>query len=78
LAFKQDVEIWHNKIRVDNPLLCSDDGPVHLLRAWYNQFYVDAADVPQEQKKLREWEWDRDGSRVARQQDSDSRSSIEK
>jgi len=63
LAFKQDVEIWHNKIRVDNPLLCSDDGPVHLLRAWYNQFYVDAADVPQEQKKLREWEWDRDGSR---------------
>ena len=22
LAFKQDVDIWHNKYRVDNPLFC--------------------------------------------------------
>ena len=60
LAFKQDVDIWHNKTRVDNPLLCDDDGPLYLLRAWYEQFYLDAADVPEQQRKLHEWEWDGD------------------
>ncbi len=46
-AFLADVDIWHNKIRVDNPVLCDGDGPVHKLRQWYNQFYVDITDVPQ-------------------------------
>lgn len=45
-AFFEDVEIWHNKVRVDNPILCDGDGPVNRLRQWYSQFYVDAADVP--------------------------------
>lgn len=44
-AFFEDVEIWHNKVRVDNPILCDGDGPVNRLRQWYSQFYVDAADV---------------------------------
>jgi 3-ketosteroid 9alpha-monooxygenase subunit A len=56
-AFKQDVAIWHNKTRVDNPLLCEEDGPVHLLRAWYQQFYMDVSDVSEEQQKRREWVW---------------------
>ncbi|MAG32916.1 MAG: 3-ketosteroid-9-alpha-hydroxylase [Deltaproteobacteria bacterium] len=60
LAFKQDVDIWHNKIRVDNPLLCDGDGPVSLLRKWYLQFYVDAADVSEKQRKRAEWTWEAD------------------
>ncbi len=45
-SFIQDVEIWNNKIRVDNPLLCDGDGPVHMLRKWYSQFYLNVADIP--------------------------------
>ena len=56
LAFKQDVDIWHNKYRVDNPLLCDGDGPVHKLREWYNQFFVDREEVPETLKKRREYE----------------------
>ncbi|MEU1525406.1 Rieske 2Fe-2S domain-containing protein [Nocardia rhamnosiphila] len=45
LGFEQDVEIWKNKARIDNPLLCEEDGPVYQLRRWYEQFYVDIADI---------------------------------
>jgi 3-ketosteroid 9alpha-monooxygenase subunit A len=45
LGFEQDVLIWKNKTRIDNPLLCEEDGPVYQLRRWYEQFYVDVADV---------------------------------
>lgn len=45
-AFLEDVVIWHSKVRVDNPILCDGDGPVTRLRSWYDQFYVDIADVP--------------------------------
>ena len=41
----QDVHIWLNKVPVQNPLLCEEDGPVYQLRRWYEQFYVDKADV---------------------------------
>jgi 3-ketosteroid 9alpha-monooxygenase subunit A len=44
-GFFQDVEIWHSKTRVDNPVLCDGDGPVNKLRQWYNQFYTDRAGV---------------------------------
>jgi 3-ketosteroid 9alpha-monooxygenase subunit A len=44
-GFLQDVAIWENKVPVQNPLLCEEDGPVYQLRRWYEQFYVDAADV---------------------------------
>jgi len=30
---------------VQNPLLCEEDGPVYQLRRWYEQFYVDVADI---------------------------------
>ncbi|MEK8145894.1 hypothetical protein NKH18_45795 [Streptomyces sp. M10(2022)] len=43
LGFEQDIAIWKNKARIDNPLLCEEDGPVYQLRRWYEQFYVDAA-----------------------------------
>jgi 3-ketosteroid 9alpha-monooxygenase subunit A len=44
-GFEQDVAIWTHKTRVDNPLLCADDGPVYQLRRWYQQFYTDVADI---------------------------------
>lgn len=46
-SFIQDVEIWDNKVRVDNPLMCKGDGPVHMVRDWYSQFYMDVADIPE-------------------------------
>jgi 3-ketosteroid 9alpha-monooxygenase subunit A len=49
-AFSEDVAIWHNKVRIDNPLLCEGDGPLYQLRQWYDQFYVDAAAVPAERQ----------------------------
>jgi 3-ketosteroid 9alpha-monooxygenase subunit A len=45
LGFQQDVEIWTHKSRVDNPLLCAEDGPVYQLRRWYEQFYCDVEDI---------------------------------
>lgn len=45
IGFEQDVAIWKTKTRIDNPLLCEEDGPVYQLRRWYQQFYVDTADV---------------------------------
>ncbi|RDI55205.1 Rieske 2Fe-2S domain-containing protein [Nocardia mexicana] len=44
-GFLQDVEIWKHKSKIDNPLLCSEDGPVYQLRRWYEQFYVDVAAI---------------------------------
>jgi len=45
LGFEQDVQIWLHKARVDNPLLCAEDGPVYQLRRWYEQFYRDVSDI---------------------------------
>ena len=58
IGFEQDVEIWRNKARIDNPLLCEEDGPVYQLRRWYEQFYVDAAEVTQEMTERFEFEID--------------------
>ncbi|MFP1153600.1 Rieske 2Fe-2S domain-containing protein [Mycobacterium sherrisii] len=44
-GFLQDVQIWKHKTRIDNPLLVEEDGAVYQLRRWYQQFYVDVADV---------------------------------
>lgn len=52
-AFGEDVEIWHNKVRIDNPLLCDGDGPVYQNRQWYEQFYLDANKIPAEMTKRR-------------------------
>jgi 3-ketosteroid 9alpha-monooxygenase subunit A len=57
-GFLQDVHIWKNKIPVQNPLLCEEDGPVYQLRRWYEQFYVDKADVTPEMVERFEFEVD--------------------
>ena len=57
-GFGKDVEIWQKKTRVDNPLLCEEDGPVYQLRRWYEQFFRDAADVEPEMTDRFEYEMD--------------------
>ncbi len=57
-GFLQDVHIWKNKVPVQNPLLCEEDGPVYQLRRWYEQFYVDAAEVKPEMVDRFEFEVD--------------------
>jgi 3-ketosteroid 9alpha-monooxygenase subunit A len=58
LGFQQDVDIWRHKARVDNPLLCAEDGPVYQLRRWYEQFYTDVADIPADMVARYEFEVD--------------------
>ena len=58
IGFEQDVAIWKNKARIDNPLLCEEDGPVYQLRRWYEQFYVDVDDVTDEMTERFEFEID--------------------
>jgi 3-ketosteroid 9alpha-monooxygenase subunit A len=58
VGFEQDVAIWKNKARIDNPLLSEEDGPVYQLRRWYEQFYVDVAGVAQDMVDRFEYEVD--------------------
>jgi 3-ketosteroid 9alpha-monooxygenase subunit A len=44
-GFLEDVAVWRNKTRIDNPLLTEEDGAVYQHRRWYEQFYTDIADV---------------------------------
>ena len=57
-GFMEDVKIWKNKTRIDNPLLCEEDGPVYQLRRWYEQFYVNVADITPEMVQRFEFEID--------------------
>lgn len=54
----QDVHIWKTKTRIDNPLLCDSDGPLYQLRRWYQQFFVDVADIKPEMVERFEAETD--------------------
>ena len=58
LGFEQDVEIWKHKARVDNPLLCAEDGAVYQLRRWYEQFYTDVGDIAPDMVARYEFEVD--------------------
>ena len=58
IGFEQDVQIWNNKSRIDNPLLCEEDGPVYQLRRWYEQFYVDVEDIAPEMVNRFEYQID--------------------
>ncbi|MDG3009766.1 3-ketosteroid-9-alpha-hydroxylase subunit A [Rhodococcus sp. D2-41] len=58
VGFEQDVEIWKNKTRIDNPLLSEEDGPVYQLRRWYQQFYEDVENVTEDMTKRFEFEID--------------------
>jgi 3-ketosteroid 9alpha-monooxygenase subunit A len=58
LGFQQDVQIWLNKARIDNPLLCAEDGPVYQVRRWYEQFYRNVADIEPDMTDRFEFEID--------------------
>jgi 3-ketosteroid 9alpha-monooxygenase subunit A len=36
-------------------LLCDGDGPLHKLREWYDQFYVDRNKVPKKLEERKEY-----------------------
>ena len=38
--WRNDVEIWENKVYREKPLLIKADGPIHKMRQWYQQFYA--------------------------------------
>jgi 3-ketosteroid 9alpha-monooxygenase subunit A len=65
LGFQQDVEIWTHKSRVDNPLLCAEDGPVYQLRRWYEQFYTDVEDI--DPKMVARYEFEVDTTRAVQE-----------
>jgi 3-ketosteroid 9alpha-monooxygenase subunit A len=65
LGFQQDVEIWTHKSRIDNPLLCAEDGPVYQLRRWYEQFYTDVEDI--DPKMVARYEFEVDTTRAVQE-----------
>jgi 3-ketosteroid 9alpha-monooxygenase subunit A len=58
LGFQQDVQIWTHKTKIDNPLLCAEDGPVYQLRRWYEQFYTDVEQITPDMVERFEYEVD--------------------
>ena len=40
--------LMNRDIYIDNPLLVEEDGAVYQMRRWYQQFYVDVADITPE------------------------------
>ncbi len=38
--YSQDIPIWENKIYLSKPLLCDGDGPIALIRSYFQQFYA--------------------------------------
>ncbi len=44
--WKQDIQIWENKVYNARPMLSKDDGPVHRMRRWYRQFYPESTAGP--------------------------------
>jgi 3-ketosteroid 9alpha-monooxygenase subunit A len=66
VGFRQDVQAWQHKACVDSPL-CDEEGPVRQLRRWYEQFYVDAAEVTDEMTARFEFEVDTKGATEIRQ-----------
>lgn len=75
-TFEQDVRIWKDKTRIANPLLSEDDGPVYQLRRWYDQFYVDRADVTEDM--VRRFEFDVDVTKANEYWDSEVAANVER
>lgn len=57
-GFLEDVAMWQTKTRIDNPLLSEEDGPFYQLRRWYEQFFVDLADISEDMTDRFEFEVD--------------------
>ncbi|MEM7153496.1 MAG: Rieske 2Fe-2S domain-containing protein [Myxococcota bacterium] len=44
--WRNDIDVWENKIHLPKPSLVKGDGPIHKLRKWYRQFYPDKSPPP--------------------------------
>ena len=40
--FLPDIQIWENKVYIENPVYFSNDGPIADYRRWASQFYEHA------------------------------------
>ena len=40
--WRQDIDIWENKIYLNRPTLAKGDGPLNQMRRWYKQFYPES------------------------------------
>jgi hypothetical protein len=38
--FTEDIPIWEHKAYLERPLLCDGDGPIGLVRRYFEQFYA--------------------------------------
>jgi len=43
--WRNDLDIWENKVHVAKPLLVKGDGPIHRVRKWFRQFYPEPTDL---------------------------------
>jgi hypothetical protein len=48
IGFKEDIQLWENKVYRERPVLVDGDGNIGRLRRWYSQFYKprSEAEVP--------------------------------
>lgn len=37
--YGEDLPIWENKVHLEQPMLCNDDGQISKIRRWYKLFY---------------------------------------
>lgn len=37
--YGEDLPIWQNKVHLEKPMLCNDDGQISKIRRWYKLFY---------------------------------------
>ena len=37
--YREDLPIWKNKVHLEKPILCNDDGQIAKIRRWYKLFY---------------------------------------
>jgi hypothetical protein len=51
-TYEEDIPIWENKIVRSSPALCDADGPIGLLRSWYEKFTSEADADPARDRLL--------------------------
>ncbi|MCX4242035.1 Rieske 2Fe-2S domain-containing protein [Paraliomyxa miuraensis] len=44
--WRNDLDVWENKVHLRKPLLVKGDGPIHRLRKWWKQFYPEGVMYP--------------------------------
>ena len=50
--FAHDIPLWENKVYLQRPVLCRDDGPIMQIRRWAKQFYSEYTAGTQQESSL--------------------------